>query len=168
MQQFQVSAINTVLGAITSFVSGASRGRDLELSKEELIQVFRTITTIINLLQPSLTLSVSDSPESAPQALSRLPRTEARLLRILTAFAIALVRKKDVTAVVASHPQCPKDGHVQVIATSQHHFVAVRNPRTTHPKLKGTASGSRPYKLLTPSTNIKVDLSKPLTDLDPS
>jgi hypothetical protein len=137
----------------------------LELSKEELIQVFCTITTIINLLQPSLTLSASDSPESAPQALSQLPRTEAQLLWILTAFAIALVQKNEVTVVVASHPQCPKDGHVQVISTSQHHFVAVRNPRTTHPKLKGTASGSQPYKLLTPLTNIKVNLSKPLLGL---
>jgi hypothetical protein len=159
--------VNTFLGVLGGFLSGSSRGRDSELSKEELIQAFRTITTMINILQPSLD-SASDSPEDAQQA--PLTRSEARALRILTALAIAIVRKKEVTAVVVSHPQRPSgDGRVHVIATSQpnahpHHFFALRNPHTTHPKL----GGSSEYELLTPPPNLKIDLSTPLTDLDPS
>jgi hypothetical protein len=69
--------------------------------KEDLILAFRTITTLLNLLQP-IAPNPSVHEGTSTSLGSNLSRSEARALRILTALAISLSRKKDVTAVVAS------------------------------------------------------------------
>ena len=162
--------MNTFLNILAGFLLRSSRrdSNSKELSKEELIEAFRTITTIINILQ-SLVHSVDDSPAPKDPSTAKLSRSDARALRILTALAIAIVRKKEVTAVVAGHPQRPRDGRVQVIATRQpnsppHQFFALRNPHTAHPKVADAVQ----YELLMPPPNLKIDLLDPLTNLDPS
>jgi hypothetical protein len=143
---------------------------------EELILAFCTITTMINTIQPMLESSASGGPKGAQQALpmSKLSSSEARALQILTALAIAFVRKKEVTAVVASHPQRPKDGQVQVIATRQPNSAPMLDPPWTFRNPHPPALGNRKrrthsqFTLLTPPHDLKVNLSKLLTDLVPS
>jgi hypothetical protein len=140
--------------------------------KRDLILTFRTITSLINILQP--TLIGQDSPSDLDGTLSDGP-DRARELRILTALAIVMCRRREVTAVVANDPRIHSSNTLQVVATRpedldpaqvmprpdlRRHtsFIALQNPHPSHPAYALSSDGT--FGVLTPS--IEFDVSTPL------
>jgi hypothetical protein len=123
---------------------------DAEKRRAHLIANFRTITTLIHSIDPTF---LSDSKSGRDKQIHSTE--DIRALRILTALAIAISRKADVSAVVTSDHRSLENGQFRVIA-SHHQFFALRNPQSVHPKLEGrpsTSGVSTVYELLTPSVD---------------
>ena len=175
-------ALSTLLPGLGTYTAPKNR------SKGELIATFRTITTLINLLQPT---SLSDDA-IFKQDVSQAPRGDQDL-RVLIALAVLLVREFDVTAVL-SHRNPQIDGTLQVLATRQpqqvpnlppevptsqaptpphsfYQYFALRNPRNLDPFVKKADSDGNligrgvSFELLTPSTTLNFDVSKPLSGI---
>ena len=132
---------------------------DTYTRKRDLIVTFRAITTLIYILQREPTLVYLGDPlkDHRPAGGTQLvepdrdgSRAQLAELRILTALAIFLVRRRDVTAVVANDPRVHGSDTLQVIATRpedldlaltsghnvrHHSFFALRNPQPSNPKV---------------------------------
>ena len=157
----------SILSALSDFIlksrqpgpSSEEHTVTLTPRKRDLIVTFRAITTLIYILQREPTLVYLGDPlkDHRPAGGTQLvepdrdgSRAQLAELRILTALAIFLVRRRDVTAVVANDPRVHGSDTLQVIATRpedldlaltsghnvrHHSFFALRNPQPSNPKV---------------------------------
>jgi hypothetical protein len=172
-----------LFGAISGLIPQATSSGPRIRTNDDLLTSFRTTTLMISLLQPITTSGRSGSSVTVETPM-KLTRNDALLLRNLTALAIAIARRKEVTAVVATRPQFKlESGEVRLIAASQsgketeeteetettlapmlrlwpfRHFFALRNPHFTHPKLDDSDAK---YQLLAAKLDPDLDLSQQL------
>lgn len=149
------------LRLLKGFWPAALLPRTKRLSNNELIATFRTITTLLNLLQsiPADHAHVNKDTDS-----SRAHSDPEH--RNLTALAVLLVREFDVTAVLAGSPQ--PDGTLDLLAAREQQYFALRNPRGLDPSVtKADPDGNFPdsgvsFKISTPDVDVNFDIKKPL------
>ena len=148
----------------------------LTAEKRDLILKFRTITSLIYILQTSeqreSNLDLDKNYDHDPD--------RSRDLRVLTSLSVLIVRKDEVTAVVSNDPRrCDVGEELQVVATRPeklHHptsangpdlrrrnFFALRNPHSDHtmPVLSLDLNKDRVFGVLATSMD-HFDMSTPL------
>jgi len=140
---------------------GTPRGSsdsETEERKIQLIQSFRTITTMIRTLEPAYHANPSDAVDIPPDGVDDV--------RIMTALAILLVRENEVTAVLAGDPRIGQT--LKILAAKQptepprtHQLLALSNP------FKNSAQSNTAEKLniVSPPQVSEFDINNPLSKL---
>jgi peptidoglycan hydrolase-like protein with peptidoglycan-binding domain len=135
-----------------------SHATESEQAVEDLIATFRTMTSMIHTIEPTI-LSHNGLDGDATKfvkGIASRSNDDVRALRILTALAVALSRT-EVTAVVASDPDA---GQIQVVA-SQSQFYALRNPPSVKPSMDRAPKAPRAnYKVMAPEIDLTVGNGK--------